>query len=85
MNISTNTASELLCEIHEHTKDIRSFYDDMRWNDDVYESFDQYVSDMEKDAENTKELVKQAIDVISQLTDVNVSALEAEFNSACAD
>lgn len=85
MNISTEVSDNIVNNICEHTNEIRSFYDNMQWNDEVYESFDEYARDMENHAQNTCDLVQSAKEVIGQITDVNVGALESEFNAACTD
>ena len=71
-------------QVQQNVQQLSAFYEGMSWEDEVGASFETFVADMQKAAQQVESLAQQAQSVASSLEDIDLDALEKELNEACS-
>lgn len=82
MDINTSHCRNAATAAEESSSKLREVYEGLDWRDEVYESFEAFVDDVEKASKRIADLAVQAADIADSLADIDVGAIEARFSSA---
>lgn len=83
MDFDTQTLENVKRELSASMTSLSDVYAGLDWSDEVYESFEQFVDDMDRSVKGINEALQQVEGVVANLSDIRVDDLEAEFAAIC--
>ena len=72
-------------QVKQGVQKLSSFYEGMSWEDEVGASFETFITDMQKSAQQVENLAQQAQNIAATLEEVDVDALEKELDEICSE
>lgn len=82
MNINTSHCRNAASAARESVSKLREVYEGLDWKDEVYESFEAFVDDMESVARDIETYATEAADIADSLADIDLDAIETRFSYA---
>ena len=70
MDINTSHCRNAATAAEESSSKLREVYEGLDWRDEVYESFEAFVDDVEKASKRIADLAVQAADIADSLADI---------------
>lgn len=84
MELNTDKSVAAAEHIRQGVQRLSNFYKGMSWEDEVGASFEGFVTDMQRAAQEVESLAQQAQNLADDLEEIDVDELEDELNEACA-
>ena len=85
MELQVDKCGSAAQQVKQDVQQLSSFYEGMSWEDEVGASFETFVTDMQKTAQQVEAMAQQAQNVAANLEDVDVDALAKELDEICSE